>query len=162
MKEFKTYYRSEIGLIEIAGTEDGIHSVNFVEEKSTSTPEIPSCLKECVEQLDEYFKGKRKEFSLKMKLGGTDFQKKVWRELMRIPFGKTVSYKDIAEAIGKKEATRAVGMANNRNPIGIIIPCHRVIGSDGKLVGYGGGLWRKEWLINHERKVSSGDLMKLI
>jgi len=162
MKEFKTYYRSEIGLIEIAGTEDGIHSVNFVEEKSTSTPEIPSCLKECVRQLDEYFKGKRKEFSLKMKLGGTDFQKKVWRELMRIPFGKTVSYKDIAEAIGKKEATRAVGMANNRNPIGIIIPCHRVIGSDGKLVGYGGGLWRKEWLINHERKVSSGDLMKLI
>lgn len=162
MKEFKTYYRSEIGLIEIAGTEDGIHSVNFVEEESMSSPEIPSCLKECVRQLDEYFKGKRKEFSLKMKLGGTDFQKKVWRELMRIPFGKTVSYKDIAEAIGKKEATRAVGMANNRNPIGIIIPCHRVIGSDGKLVGYGGGLWRKEWLINHERKVSSGDLMKLI
>lgn len=155
MKELKTYYKSEIGLIEIAGTEDGILSVNFVEEKSMGSSEIPSHLKECVRQLDEYFSGKRKEFSVKIEVQGTDFQKKVWRKLMRIPFGQTASYKDVAQAIGNAKALRAVGNANNKNKIGIIIPCHRVIGSDGKMVGYGGGIWRKEWLLKHERDVSS-------
>jgi len=155
MKEFKTYYKSEIGIIEIAGTEDGILSVNFVEEKSMGRSEIPSHLKECVEQLDEYFRGKRKEFSVKIEVQGTDFQKKVWTELMKIPFGQTASYKDVADAIGNAKAVRAVGNANGKNKIGIIIPCHRVIGNDGKLVGYGSGIWRKEWLLNHEKNVTS-------
>jgi len=154
IEKFRIYYNSRIGLLEIAGTEKGIASVNFVKKKSRENAPLPACLKECVSQLDQYFKGKRKEFSLKMDLKGTDFQKKVWAQLVKIPYGKTVSYKEVAQAIGKRKATRAVGMANNRNPISIIIPCHRVIGSDGKLVGYGGGLWRKEWLLNHEKNVS--------
>jgi methylated-DNA-[protein]-cysteine S-methyltransferase len=93
----------------------------------------------------------RKSFSLKLLPQGTPFQKLVWRQLKRIPYGKAVSYADVARAVGKPHAYRAVGSANNKNPIAIVIPCHRVIGSDGKLVGYGSGLWRKEWLLNHEK-----------
>jgi methylated-DNA-[protein]-cysteine S-methyltransferase len=107
-------------------------------------------VKEGIRQLDEYFKGARKSFSLKLLLKGTPFQKLVWQRLKKIPYGKLASYGDVARAIGRPNAYRAVGNANNKNPIPIIIPCHRVIGSDGKLVGYGSGLWRKEWLLNHE------------
>jgi len=113
--------------------------------------EIPQCLKDCVRQLDEYFIGKRKEFELELLPQGTPFQMKVWQKLMEIPYGKTASYKDIAEAVDSPKAVRAVGGANNKNKICIIIPCHRVIGSDGSLVGYGGGIWRKEWLLKHEK-----------
>lgn len=154
---FRAYYRSEIGLIEITGTDKAIESVNFVNKKSTPSPEAPPCLKECVEQIDEYFKGRRKKFTIEIQLQGTDFQKKVWKQLMKIPYGKTVSYKDIAASIGNKKAVRAVGGANNRNNIGIIVPCHRVIGSNGDLVGYGGGLWRKEWLLRHEKAAAEID-----
>jgi len=153
-KRHRAYYESEIGLIEITGTEDGILSVDFVEDKSVDNPIIPSWLRRCVKQLDEYFKGKRREFSVKLLPEGTDFQKKVWNELIKIPFGETLSYKDMASSIGNIKAVRAVGNANGKNKIGIIIPCHRVIGNNGKLVGYGGGLWRKEWLLKHERSVS--------
>ncbi len=107
-------------------------------------------LNACIKQLDEYFNCNRKNFSLKLYLVGTEFQKRVWNELLKIPFGKTVTYKDIAIGIRNHKAVRAVGNANNKNNISIIIPCHRVIGSDGKLVGYGGGLWRKKWLIDFE------------
>lgn len=154
---FKAYYSSEIGLIEVVGTEEVILSVSFVDDRSRSSPEIPSCIKECVEQIDEYFKGKRKKFTTAIQLQGTDFQKKVWKQLMKIPYGETVSYKDIAVSIGNRKAVRAVGGANNRNKIGIIVPCHRVIGSDGDLVGYGGGLWRKEWLLKHEKATAGID-----
>jgi methylated-DNA-[protein]-cysteine S-methyltransferase len=108
-------------------------------------------MKECLRQLDEYFKGKRKKFSVPLLLDGTDFQKAVWRQLQRIPCGQTASYGDVARAIGSPQAFRAVGNANNKNPIPLIIPCHRVIGSDGKLVGFGSGIWRKEWLLDHEK-----------
>jgi methylated-DNA-[protein]-cysteine S-methyltransferase len=107
-------------------------------------------LADCVHQLDEYFARQRKSFDLKLDLRGTDFQKRVWRELLEIPFGKTVSYLDVAVALGDKKSIRAVGHANGQNPIVVIVPCHRVIGSDGSLTGYGGGLWRKEWLLNFE------------
>ncbi len=153
-KRHRAYYESEIGLIEITGTEDGILSVDFVEDKSVDNPRIPPLLKRCVKQLDEYFGGTRREFSVKLLPEGTDFQKKVWNELIKIPFGETRSYKDMAASIGNIKAVRAVGNANGKNKIGIIIPCHRVIGNNGKLVGYGGGLWRKEWLLKHERNVS--------
>lgn len=109
-------------------------------------------LKDCVIQLDEYFEGKRKNFKLKIHTTGTDFRRRIWNELMKIPYGSTCSYMDIAESIGNKNAVRAVGGANHNNNIIIIIPCHRVIGKNGSLTGYGAGLWRKKWLIEHEKK----------
>jgi methylated-DNA-[protein]-cysteine S-methyltransferase len=153
----KTYFLAPIGLLEISGTEKGIASISFVANVETVI-ENPPCLRECVSQLNDYFNGKRKSFNLLLDVDGTEFQKKVWNELMNIPFGKTVSYNDIAKKLGDKEAVRAVGHANGKNPVAIIIPCHRVIGSDGKLVGYAGGLWRKKWLLNFENKDVQGEL----
>ena len=152
MKNYKTYYQSEIGLIEIAGTEQEIWAVEFVEKAADPSAEIPPVLQECQKQIDEYFQGKRRKFQLPLRLEGTDFQKKVWQELMKIPYGQAVSYADIAQDIGNPNAVRAVGQANHRNPVSIILPCHRVIGRRGDLVGYGGGLWRKEWLLRHEAR----------
>ena len=151
MSEFKAYCVSPIGPVEVSGTPEGILSVTFVKTRLPNDRNLPECVKEGIRQLDEYFRGARKTFSLKLLLQGTPFQKIVWQQLNKIPHGKMVSYGDVARAIGKPKAYRAVGNANNKNPIAIIIPCHRVIGSDGKLVGYGGGLWRKEWLLNHEK-----------
>ena len=115
------------------------------------TVEETDLIKETKRQLDEYFAGKRKEFDIPTRLEGTEFQKRVWEELRKIPYGKTVTYKDIAEAVGCQKGFRAVGLANNRNPISIIYPCHRVIGSNGSLTGYGGGLDVKEKLLELER-----------
>jgi methylated-DNA-[protein]-cysteine S-methyltransferase len=122
-----------------------------VKRRLPNDRDLPERVKEGIRQLDEYFRGARKRFSLKLLPQGTPFQKLVWQQLKRIPYGKVVSYGDVARAIGRPHAYRAVGNANNKNPIGIIIPCHRVIGSDGKLVGYGSGIWRKEWLLKHEK-----------
>jgi len=149
IETFTAYYRSPIGLLEITGSQNGVSSIFFVDD-AIDKGGIPPALVDCVSQLDEYFGGRRKEFSLKLDLRGTEFQRRVWRELQRIPFGKTVSYLDVAIAIGNRESTRAVGHANGQNPISIVVPCHRVIGSDGSLTGYGGGLWRKRWLLNFE------------
>lgn len=151
-KIYKAYYDSPIGILEITGTEKAISSIHFVEKKIDPEPSIPLPLKECCKQLYEYFTGNRKEFSLKLQIQGTKFQKSVWNQLLKIPFGTTVSYKEIAEAIKNEKAVRAVGGANGRNNIAIIIPCHRVIAYDGTLGGYGGGLWKKEWLLDHEKK----------
>jgi methylated-DNA-[protein]-cysteine S-methyltransferase len=158
---YLTYYSSPIGIIEITGNEDGIASLYFVDTKKDDSQIIPPLLKECVYQLDEYFKGIRKEFGLKLNPQGSEFQKKVWNELHTVPFGKTASYLQISKQIGDSNATRAVGNANGSNPISIIIPCHRVIGSNGKLTGYGGGLWRKEWLLKHERTIQFGKQAEL-
>jgi len=152
MQTYRTYYNSKIGLLEITGTSDAITGVNFTDEKKTVDRGLPDILKECRNQLDEYFQGKRTEFSLKFLLDGTDFQKKVWKRLLKIPYGQTVSYKDVAVGIGNDKGVRAVGGATGRNNISIIIPCHRVIGSGGNLVGFGGGIWRKVWLLNHEKR----------
>ena len=153
MKTLKTYYDSKVGILEIEGTEKAITKVNFSDKKKIkSDSNLPPILKKCLKQLDEYFKGKRQNFSLELHLEGTDFQKKVWEQLQRIPYGETASYKDVAVAIGNEKAVRAVGGANGMNNIAIIIPCHRVIGADGNLVGFGGGLWRKVWLLNHEKQ----------
>jgi methylated-DNA-[protein]-cysteine S-methyltransferase len=152
MKEFKAYYLSPIGPLEVSGTSEGIVSVTFVKRRLPNDRNLPECVKEGIRQLEEYFKGARKNFSLKLLLQGTPFQKLVWQRLKKIPYGKLASYGEVARAIGKPNAYRAVGNANNKNPIPIIIPCHRVIGSDGTLVGYGSGLWRKEWLLDHEKR----------
>ena len=151
MSVHSAYYSSPIGLIEVTGNEEGIASLYFVDIKKENISRIHPSLKECIYQLEEYFSGLRNEFGLKLNPGGTEFQKKVWFQLETIPFGKTTSYLQISKQIGDANATRAVGNANASNPISIIIPCHRVIGNSGKLIGYGGGLWRKEWLLNHEK-----------
>jgi len=154
MKNFRTYLKSQIGYLEITGTDEGVTGVNFVDEKKRPDAELPAPLQKCRIELDEYFRGKRKDFSIALKIEGTDFQKKVWRELLKIPYGTTVSYKDVAEAVGNPKGVRAVGGAVGSNNFGIIIPCHRVIGSSGDLTGFGSGLWRKEWLLNHESRHS--------
>lgn len=156
-EQHTAYYRSPIGVLEIKGGDDGVSSVLFVAAVSSDAM-IPPSLQDCVNQLDEYFRGQRKEFSIKLDLRGTEFQKRVWRELAKIPYGKTVSYRDIAFVLGSSQAVRAVGSANGQNPIVIIVPCHRVIGSDGRLTGYGGGLWRKQWLLNLESNLPQANL----
>ncbi len=158
MKEHTAYLKSPIGIIKLTATNDAITSILFVVEASKKEQEKPNeILLKCKQQLHEYFSGKRKIFELPLKLVGTEFQKSVWKALQKIPYGKTASYLDIAKAIGNPKAVRAVGMANNKNKIPIIIPCHRVIGENGKLTGYAGGIWRKEWLLNHEAKYSGKD-----
>ncbi len=152
MKLYCRYYKSPIGTIKITATKDELVSVDFEEEKNDTTEEN-EILKETIKQLDEYFNGKRMEFKLRYKIEGTDFQKKVWSQLEKIPYGKTVSYEYIAKNIGNEKACRAVGNANNKNKIAIIIPCHRVIGKNNKLTGYAGGLDKKSWLIEHENKL---------
>lgn len=144
------YFKSPIGTVKITGNQDGIDSLVFVDETIETSKKVPIHLKNCLLQLEEYFKGIRKDFSLKLSPNGTDFQNSVWEELKRIPFGKTRSYMEQTKALGNLKAIRAVASANGKNPISIIIPCHRVIGSDGSLTGYGGGLWRKKWLLEHE------------
>ena len=147
---YKASYRSPIGLIELTATEAALTSLNFVEAVTDATPLTPPLLRDATRQLDEYFNGSRRNFDLPLAPTGTDFQQQVWQQLLTIPFGRTTSYIEIARTIGNEKAVRAVGAANGQNPISIIIPCHRVIGSDGQLVGYGGGLWRKKWLLEHE------------
>ncbi len=151
MKTYKAYYKSPLGPIQIVGSQDSILTVDFVEEILIGDDEVPFCVKECRKQLEEYFKGERRDFHLNLDPAGTDFQKAVWRQLLQIPYGETTSYGAIAAILARPNASRAVGGANGKNPIAIIIPCHRVIGSDGSLTGYGGGLWRKRRLIGFER-----------
>lgn len=143
----------------IKGDVNGISRVSIVEASEIkSSQKIPDYLKETTQQLLEYFDGKRTDFDLKLNPEGTDFQKKVWKELSKIPFGKTVSYLDIAKRLGDPKAIRAAASANGKNPLWIIVPCHRVIGSDGSLTGYAGGLWRKKWLLEHESPVKQVSL----
>ncbi|MEZ4512007.1 MAG: methylated-DNA--[protein]-cysteine S-methyltransferase [Chloroflexota bacterium] len=143
------YYDSPIGLIEVGGTETAVNTLYFVEQRQPEAVGTP-CLDEAVRQLEQYFAQTRQEFSLSLEPKGTNFQQAVWQKLLTVPYGHTVSYSDIANALGNPKAVRAVGAANGQNPISLIIPCHRIIGSNGKLTGYGGGLWRKEWLLRHE------------
>jgi methylated-DNA-[protein]-cysteine S-methyltransferase len=150
---FKTYYQSPIGIIVIKGNEEGIVELGFVEKVEEIREN--AIVKSCLSQLDEYFNGQRTTFNVQLITEGTSFQQEVWQSLQEIPYGETRSYKAIASQINRPKAVRAVGGANNKNQIAIIIPCHRVIGSNQKLVGYEGGLWRKEWLLNHEKKVLS-------
>jgi len=141
--------QSPVGTIEISGSAEGIRSILFKENDCVPSP-IPACLVDCVNQLNEYFSSTRTVFNLKIDPQGTDFQLKVWKQLLSIPYGKTISYLDLARMTGNENNTRAVGNANGKNRINIVIPCHRVIGINGKLTGYGGGLWRKETLLKFE------------
>jgi methylated-DNA-[protein]-cysteine S-methyltransferase len=139
-----------IGVAKIVGDEDGIASVIVLNSEEKANDIIPDILEDCAIQLNEYFEGTRKQFDLKLNPQGTDFQKQVWKLLEQIPYGKTLSYLELSKQLGDVKAIRAVANANGKNPLWIIIPCHRVIGSDGSLTGYAGGLHRKQWLLEHE------------
>ena len=145
----------------IAGDEEGIQSISVSPAEVVTTAKIPRELTEAAKQLEEYFKGKRREFSFKLNPQGTTFQKRVWEELLRIPYGKTISYLELSRKLGDVKAIRAVASANGKNPLWIVVPCHRVIGSDGSLTGYAGGLHRKKWLLNHESAVRQETLFPI-
>lgn len=154
-----TYYHSPVGMLKISGTENYISEVLFF-DNTQKTPgrkkNIPPILIHCAEQLIQYFNGQRRIFELAIHQQGTKFQQDVWNELTTIPFGKTISYLELARRTGDTKASRAVANANGKNKIAIIVPCHRVIGSNQELIGYAGGLWRKKWLLEHEAKVAYG------
>lgn len=142
--------KSPLGFTKIVGDEDGITSIYILDSDEKTTDIIPEVLEDCAHQLREYFEGKRTQFDLQINLEGTEFQKKVWHQLQTIPYGKTISYLQLSQQLGDVKAIRAVANANGKNPLWIVIPCHRVIGSDGSLTGYAGGLHRKQWLLEHE------------
>ena len=159
MSVFTTCYHSPIGKIKISGTADYISQVIFVNEDATPveiSETIPPLLIECTEQLIQYFQGARRSFELPLNQQGTAFQQEVWTELMSIGYAKTISYINVARRTGDPKATRAVANANGKNNLCIIVPCHRVIGANNELTGYSGGLWRKKWLLEHEKKVAYG------
>jgi O-6-methylguanine DNA methyltransferase len=157
------YYPSPAGWLKIEATGTHLRALSFCEEAPPEPqPPVESpVLKKCTGQLDEYFAGTRTAFSLPLELIGTDFQVRVWKELLNIPFGETVSYTELSQRIGDEKAIRAVGTACGKNRISVIVPCHRVIGADGKMVGYAGGLHRKEWLLRHEMRHSEQGLFKI-
>ena len=145
------YCSSPIGLIEITATQEAVTAVTFTDERRNPETDAENpLLKTAARQMTEYLDGTRKTFDLPLAFTGTSFQQRVWHQLMQLPFGCTASYADIAQAIGNPRAVRAVGGANGRNPLPIIVPCHRVIGRNGDLTGFGSGLWRKAWLLEHE------------
>lgn len=144
------YIETPLGTAKIIGDQSGICSVSVLDSQKENSEIIPESLLECVMQLKAYFNNERQYFDLKLNPEGTAFQKKVWKELENIPYGKTISYLDLSKQLGNVKVIRAAASANGKNPLWIIVPCHRVIGSDGSLTGYAGGLHRKQWLLNHE------------
>ncbi len=154
-EKFIQYLSSPIGLLKIVAATEGIMEVNFVEQQDDEE-NLSSLTQQCVQELQEYFNGLRKIFTCQLKLKGTAFQQKVWQLLHAIPLGQTATYLQQSERLGNVKAIRAVGNANGKNPIAIIVPCHRVIGTNGKLIGYAGGAWRKQWLLEHEQHIATG------
>ena len=152
------YIDTPLGHAKISGNENGIVSVSIIDFQEELSRTIPESLLDCVIQLREYFYEKRKTFDLKLNPEGTTFQKKVWKQLEAIPFGKSISYLELSKQLGDVKAIRAAASANGKNPLWIIVPCHRVIGSDGSLTGYAGGLHRKQWLLNHESEYKQQSL----
>jgi len=146
----QAFIKTPLGVTAITGDENGVSKIHVLDEAVAGSVTIPAELSEAVEQLQDYFGGVRTSFSFTMNPAGTDFQKKVWQSLLEIPFGKTMSYHELSLKLGDVKAIRAVASANGKNPLWIVVPCHRVIGSDGSLTGYAGGLWRKKWLLEHE------------
>ncbi|WP_395076723.1 methylated-DNA--[protein]-cysteine S-methyltransferase [Flavobacterium sp.] len=151
------FINSPLGITKIEGDENGISIISILSEGVVSN-KIPENLKEAVSQLLEYFDGKRTDFSFKTNPKGTEFQQKVWQELCNIPFGKTINYLDLAKKLGDPKVIRASASANGKNPLWIVVPCHRVVGTDGSLTGYAGGLWRKKWLLEHENPTTQQSL----
>lgn len=158
------FLNTPLGTMLMKFDETSINELSFVDKDGMSTADINSIsilnpvAEKCINQLEEYFYGKRETFDLPLSQPGTDFQQSVWNQLQKINYGKTISYLTLSKQLGNVKAIRAVGTANGKNQIAIIVPCHRVIGSDGTLVGYAGELWRKKWLLQHEAKMINGEL----
>jgi len=144
------FIHTPLGIAKLEGDENGLTSITVLNDDISASTVIPEILEDAVYQLQEYFEGTRDSFSITLNPHGTDFQRRVWDALQEIPYGKTVSYLELSKSLGDVKAIRAVAAANGKNPLWIVIPCHRVIGSDGSLTGYAGGLHRKKWLLNHE------------
>ncbi len=156
---YYTYYQSPLGMLKMGGTDTYIAELSYVDNQEQVThgePGISEIMHQCTEELIEFFNGKRRTFDIPVYQDGTVFQQKVWSELINIPFGKTITYLEQAKRVGDVKAIRAVASTNGKNKLAIIVPCHRVIGSDKSLIGYGGGLWRKKWLLQHEFKIMHG------
>ena len=159
------YYNSPIGILQISNSGNSISELSFVnkhgsvkikDEEAVFDKPVSVAIKKCIIQLDKYFSGELFDFKLQLDQAGTPFQQSVWSELLKISYGRTESYLSLSKRIGNIKAIRAVGTANGKNNIAIIVPCHRIIGSNGSLVGYGGDLWRKKWLLEHEAKYANG------
>jgi methylated-DNA-[protein]-cysteine S-methyltransferase len=151
------FIKTPLGIAKIVGDENGISEISVLDEGEL-TIEIPESLKKAFAQLQEYFDGNRRDFTFQLNPKGTNFQQRVWHELLTIPFGKTMSYLDLSKKLGDVKAIRAVASANGKNPLWIVVPCHRVIGTNGSLTGYAGGLWRKKWLLEHENPTNQQSL----
>jgi methylated-DNA-[protein]-cysteine S-methyltransferase len=150
-------FKTPLGIATIIGDENGIAKISIADQGKLST-EIPSVLKEAITQLNEYFDKTRTRFTFKLNPKGTDFQQKVWEGLLEIPYGKTMSYLELSKKLGDMKAIRAVASANGKNPLWIVVPCHRVIGTDGSLTGYAGGLWRKKALLELENPTNQNSI----
>ena len=153
------FIKTPLGIAKLEGDKEGLSIVSVLNSNEPISDIIPEVLESAVCQLQEYFRGERQNFSLKLNPHGTDFQKKVWQQLLEIPFGKTLSYLNLSKRMENVKAIRAVAAANGKNPLWIVIPCHRVIGSDGSLTGYAGGLDRKKWLLDHESAIKQTSLL---
>ncbi len=160
----EVFYRDSLetplGTLHILATKHGISHIQFSSEyKPPAIAGANAVIEQCIHELREYFDGTRTEFSLSLAPGGTPFEEKVWKTLIHIPYGTTCSYLDVANRMNNRKAVRAIGRANGANPVAIVIPCHRVVGADGSLVGYAGELWRKRWLLDHEARVAGTILL---
>lgn len=159
METYAIYMSTPVGLLKISGTESSINAIHFLDmPDGDDYEEAPTLLLQCKQQLQEYFDGIRQVFDLPVDQPGSDFQQRVWQELLTIPYGATISYLQQSKQLGDPKSIRAVGTTNGKNNLAIVVPCHRVIGSNGALTGYAGGVWRKRWLLDHERRVRYGDL----
>ena len=154
----QAYIKSPVGITLIEGDETGVSKILVYDKEIEPSKKIPPVLKAAVIQLNEYFEGKRTNFDFPINPQGTDFQKRVWDSLLEIPYGKTMTYMEQAIKLGDIKAIRAVASANGKNPLWIVVPCHRVIGTNGSLTGYAGGIWRKKWLLDHENPVKQQSL----
>ncbi|PJJ10052.1 methylated-DNA-[protein]-cysteine S-methyltransferase [Flavobacterium sp. 1] len=151
------YIKTPLGIAKIIGDENGVSEISVYNEGTVSA-EIPTVLQDAVLQLNDYFERKRTDFDFKLNPKGTEFQQKVWKALLEVPYGKTRTYLEQSKLLGDVKAIRAVASANGKNPLWIVVPCHRVIGTDGSLTGYAGGLWRKKWLLEHENPTAQQSL----
>lgn len=149
-------FQSPIGPLGIAGNEQYISNILFEPPIIENTDQLPDVFLQCIQELEAYFAGSRAGFTFAMQQTGTDFQQSVWQQLLTIPYGATISYLQLAKQINNPKSIRAVGSANGSNHLPIVVPCHRVIGSNGSLTGFGGGIWRKKWLLEHEWKYRYG------
>ncbi|MGH7242532.1 MAG: methylated-DNA--[protein]-cysteine S-methyltransferase [Phycisphaerales bacterium] len=147
--------KSPLGDLRLQANSNSVCGLHFSNVDDAALPIVKSALLEQIEhELHDYFQGRRREFGVPLEFDGTEFQKRVWEELRRIPFAETISYAELAKRVGNANGFRAVGAANGANPIAIVVPCHRVINADGGIGGYGGDVWRKRWLLEHERRVA--------